>query len=333
MVMHASLDRAGEHVIQPRSCKGVEMTSKTKKIRAGVVGAGVFGGFHASKYAAHADADLVAIYEPDMARARALAGKHGAQAFDNLAAFIQQVDVVTVASPAVHHFEAAAAALASGKHVLVEKPIASSVEEARELITLAASHGCVLQVGHQERFVFQAMGLFSVPAVPKRIKSWRMGPPSDRNLDVSVTLDLMIHDLDLVIALSGSAVSKVEGDIDEGRFGEPDVAKAVLTFDNGCVAELVSSRVHSERDRRMHVEYEDGTLDIDFIAKTFDNTTPYTLNADFADDPMSKDSLGANVNAFLASVIEGAAVAVPGIAGLRALDAARAVDGKRVYGS
>jgi len=331
--MRGKLDPVVGQGIEPHSCKGWIMAIKTNTLRAGIVGAGVFGGFHASKYAAHPDADLVGIYDPSMQRARALADKHGVKAFDTLAALIAECDVLTVASPAVHHFEAAAAALASGKHVLVEKPISSSVEEARELIALAASHGCVLQVGHQERFVFQAMGLLAVPATPKRITACRMGPPSDRNLDVSVTLDLMIHDLDLAIALAGAAVTKVEGEIDEGRFGHPDIAKATLTFANGCVAELISSRIHEDRDRKMHVEYDEGTLDIDFIAKTFENTTPFKLNPDFADDPLSKDSLGANVNAFLKSVVEGAAVAVPGIAGLRALDAARAIDGERTYGT
>jgi predicted dehydrogenase len=309
------------------------MSSKLTRVRAGIVGAGVFGGFHAGKYAAHADADLVGVYDHSPERARALADKHDVTSYETLAALIADVDVLTVASPAVHHFEAAAAALASGKHVLVEKPISSSVEEARELIALAASHGCVLQVGHQERFVFHAMGLFQVPDRPKRIVARRMGPPSSRNLDVSVTLDLMIHDLDLAIALAGAAVSKVEGEVDAGRFGSPDFAKAMLTFDNGCVAELISSRVHHERDRKMHVEYETGTLDIDFIAKTFENTTPYPLNPNFADDPVAVDSLGANVNAFLRSVLGSEPVAVPGIAGLRALDAARAVDGARTYGS
>lgn len=309
------------------------MTASQKIVRAGVVGAGVFGGFHASKYAANPRAELVGIYEPSLERAETLAEKHGGRAYDNLASLISDIDVLTVASPAVHHFEAAAAALASGKHVLVEKPIAASVDEARELVALAASHGCVLQVGHQERFVFEAMGLLAVPDTPRKITARRMGPPSDRNLDVSVTLDLMVHDLDLVIALAGAAVVKVDGEVDEGRFGSPDVARAVLTFENGCVAELESSRVHHERDRKMRVEYDSGVLDIDFIAKTFENSTPYTLNPDFADTPMARDSLGANVDAFLAAVLDGAAVAVPGIAGLRALDAARAVDGERTYGS
>lgn len=306
---------------------------ESSSLKAGVVGAGVFGGFHASKYAAHERTELVGVFDPDLNKARALAEKHGARSFDTLEHLLAEVDVVTVASPAVHHFAAAAAALAFGKHVLVEKPIASSVEEARELINLASSHGCVLQVGHQERFVFHAMGLLEVPEVPKRIVARRMGPASDRNLDVSVTLDLMVHDLDLVIALAGAPISSIEGKIDEGRFGSPDVAEAVITFDNGCVAELISSRVHHERDRKMQVEYENGSLDIDFIAKTFDNTTPYALNADFAETETAKDSLGANVNAFIASVLEGAPVAVPGIAGLRALDAARAIDGEREYGS
>ena len=309
------------------------MASKETVLRTGVVGAGVFGGYHAGKYATHPRAELVGVYDSHIDRARALAGKYDARAYDNLAEFIADCDAITVASPAVHHFEAAASALATGKHVLVEKPIASSVEEARELIALAASHGCVLQVGHQERFVFMAMGLFKVPETPKRITARRMGPASDRNLDVSVTLDLMVHDLDLAIALAGSAVNKVEGIVDEGRNGHPDVARATLAFDNGCVAELTSSRVHDCRDRHMRVEYETGVLEIDFIAKTFENTTPYALNADFADDPMAKDSLGAAVDAFIASVRDGAPVAVPGIAGLRALDAARTIDGARKYGS
>ena len=309
------------------------MASQDRRLRAGVVGAGVFGGFHASKYAAHPRADLVGIYEPDAAKARALADKHGGKPYDNLARLIEDCEAITVASPAVHHFEAAAAALANARHVLVEKPIASSVEEARELIKLAATHGCVLQVGHQERFVFNAMGLFAVPDRPERIVASRMGPPSERCLDVSVTLDLMIHDLDLAIALAGGAVKSVEGNVDEGRFGTPDVAKAKLVFDNGCVAELSASRVHHERDRKMRVEYEAGVLEIDFVAKTFDNGTPYDLDPDFADAPEAKDSLGANVNAFIASVLDGEPVAVPGIAGLRALDAARAVDGARTYGS
>ncbi|WP_297733730.1 Gfo/Idh/MocA family oxidoreductase [uncultured Maricaulis sp.] len=309
------------------------MTSNSRILRTGIVGAGVFGGFHASKYAAHERVELVGVYEPDIERARALAEKHGAKGFDNFAEFLGEVDAITVASPAVHHFEAAATALAMGKHVLVEKPIAASVEEARELIALASKHGCVLQVGHQERFVFNAMGLFAVDATPKKIAASRMGPPSDRCLDVSVTLDLMVHDLDLVIALSGGAVKTVKGLVDEGRFGHPDVAKAHLVFDNGCTADLIASRVHHERERKMRVEYETGVLEIDFVAKTFENSTPYELNPDFAEDPSARDSLGANVNAFIASVLDGAPVAVPGIAGLRALDAARAVDGARTYGS
>lgn len=307
--------------------------SDSSMIRAGVVGAGVFGGFHAGKYVANERAELVGVYDPDADRARELAARHGVKSFDTLAALIAACDALTVASPAIHHFEAAAAALASGRHVLVEKPISSSVEEARELIALAAAHGCVLQVGHQERFVFNAMGLFQVPATPNRIVARRMGPPSDRCLDVSVTLDLMIHDLDLAIALAGAAVTKVEGEVDKGRFGYPDIAHAVLTFENGCVADLTASRVHHERDRKMRVEYDQGVLEIDFVAKTFENTTPFALDPDFADAAMAKDSLGANVNAFIASVLDGAPVAVPGIAGLRALDAARAVDGVRVYGS
>ena len=309
------------------------MSSSDKVLRAGVVGAGVFGGYHASKYAAHDRTELVGVYDPDQDRAQAHADKHGGKAYDDLDALIAACDVITVASPALYHHAAAKPALEAGVHVLTEKPLAATVDQARELVELARAKGLVLQVGHQERFVFRAMGLFDVEEAPKTIVSRRMGPPSDRNLDVSVTLDLMIHDLDLAIALAGEAPVKVEGRPEIGPRGAMDHVEARLTFANGCVAELVSSRVHHGRDRRMSVEYASGRLDIDFIEKSFQNTTPFALNPDFAEDPSAKDSLGANVNAFIASVLDGAPVAVPGEAGLLALDAARAIDGARDFGA
>ena len=309
-----------------------QMSNSNGRVRAGVIGAGVFGGYHAGKYAAHERAELVGVHDIHLDRARAHVDKHGGQAFDDMDALIEACDVVTIASPAVAHYEAAMKALSAGRHVLVEKPVSETVEHAREVVEFAQKQGLVLQVGHQERFVFRAMGLFDVPSTPLRIVSRRMGPPSDRNLDVSVTLDLMVHDLDLAMALANEVPDAVTGETDAGRFGSPDVSKATLTFRNGCVAELTASRVHHERDRKMSVEYAEGVLEIDFIAKTFNNTTPFKLDPDFADAPMAKDSLGANVDAFIASVLDGAPVLVPGLAGLMALDAARAVDGARAFG-
>lgn len=167
-------------------------------MRAGVVGAGVFGGYHAGKYAGDARTEFIGVFDPVRDRARAIASQHGAIAFTSLNAMIEEADIITIASPALFHHDAAYRATAAGRHVLVEKPICATVEEGRELLELAQKSGRVLQVGHQERFVFAAMGLFGDIPHARTLSARRMGTPSARNLDVSVTLDLMIHDIDLV---------------------------------------------------------------------------------------------------------------------------------------
>lgn len=305
------------------------MTDHTKLLRAGIVGAGVFGGYHASKYVAAPGVEFVGVYDPVSDRAQAVCAAHGGQAYDSLGALIEACDVITVASPAVFHHDAVRRALLAGRAVLVEKPLAATVEEARELADLAAASNLVLRVGHQERFVFHAMGLFGDLPPARTLSARRMGVPSARNLDVSVTLDLMIHDIDLVLALAGGAPDRVEAEMIDGRAGLADHVRCTLGFASGLTAQLESSRVAEARDRVMEIGYaDDRSVKVDFIAKTFEASPGLALNPDFADDDAARDSLGANVAAFL-DAVRGAGAGKPaanGEDGRLALETALRID-------
>lgn len=301
--------------------------SFTSPLRAGVVGAGVFGGYHAKKYVELEGVTLVGVYDVDLARAEALAGPLGAKAFDDIDAFLAAVDVVTVAAPAVHHAAPALAALKAGKPVYSEKPIAVSPEDADKMVAAAAKAGLPLACGHQERVVFQAMGLLDIPEQPLRLEAVRRGTPSDRNLDVSVVLDLMIHDIDLALALCDGAPLAVEGEGAVTRSTSLDWVKAEATFDNGFTAVFDSSRVAEARERTMKVVYPSGEVEIDFLQRTFRNTTPFPLIENFTETPAGKDPLGLSVAGFLAAVRgEAPRPVVTGEEAARALDLALAVE-------
>lgn len=296
------------------------------ELKAGVIGAGVFGGHHARKYAGADRARLVGVFDVDPARAQALADELKTAAYSDMNALIEACDAVTVASPAIAHYDGVKAALSAGRHVLVEKPLADTAARGEELIAIARKNDLVLQVGHQERFVFNAMGVFDIADAPRRISARRMGLRSTRNLDVSVTVDLMIHDLDLVMALARSELVQLEASAEKIFTDTPDTAKVHMGFKDGFKADLESSRAAEALDRVMRIDYDSGFLEVDFVAKTFINETGYDLNPDFAEDPKAKDSLGANVNTFIDSVLDGAPVAVPADAGLAALAVAREID-------
>jgi predicted dehydrogenase len=299
----------------------------TQDLKAGVVGAGVFGGYHAKKYVELDGVTLVGVYDVDLARAEALAGPLGAQAFDDIDAFLAEVDVVTVAAPAVHHAAPALAALKAGKPVYSEKPIAVSPEDADKMVAAAAKAGVPLACGHQERVVFQAMGLLDIPEQPLRLEAVRRGTPSDRNLDVSVVLDLMIHDIDLALALCEGQPITVEGEGAITRSTSLDWVKAEATFDNGFVAIFDSSRVAEARERTMKVVYPSGEVEIDFLARTFRNTTPFPLIENFTETPAGTDPLGLSVAGFLKAVRgEAPRPVVTGEEAARALDLALAVE-------
>ncbi|MDB5441545.1 MAG: oxidoreductase domain protein [Caulobacteraceae bacterium] len=274
----------------------------TQDRKAGVVGAGVFGGYHANQYAKQAGAQLAAVFDIDLERARALAGPHGAQAFDDLAAMIAAVDMVSIASPAVTHAGPALAALSAGRPVYVEKPLAVDLAQADAIVAAAAAQNLPLACGHQERAVFKAMGLLDVAERPIRLEAVRVGTPSIRCLDVSAVLDLMIHDLDLGLALAGGEGRLVSAT--GSRVNNPglDEAQAEVDFGDGFTAHFRTSRVAPARERTTRIVYPSGVVEIDLVARTFSNTTPHALNEHFAETPIGKDPLGASIGAFIAAV-------------------------------
>jgi predicted dehydrogenase len=296
-------------------------------LKAGVVGAGSFGGHHARKYASLEGVDLIGVFDPDLARASALAGDLGVAAFDDLRALLDRVDVITIAAPASVHAEAALAALGAGKSVYVEKPLATSLDDADRLVALAAKKGLVLACGHQERTVSKAMGLLDLPEAPLYLESIRFQTWGPRNTDVSCVLDLMIHDIDLALSLSAAEPLTVEASARTTHGPFIDEAIAEVTLADGASLKLSASRIADARERRMRIVLPSGQIEVDFVARTFVNTTPFALNPDFADTPAGRDPLGASVAAFLAAVRgEAPRPAVTGEDAARALDLALAVE-------
>ena len=297
----------------------------TQMLLAGVVGAGVFGSYHARKYAELDGVTLAGVYDPDAARAGALAGDLGVESYHDLAALLSAVHVVSVACPAARHAEVAERALAAGRHVYVEKPLATDLAAGDRLVRHAADRRLTLACGHQERVVFAAMGLLGAPETPREIRSVRRGTPTARNRDVSCVLDLMVHDLDLALNLAGDGWLHVEA---QGGF---DAASAEITFRGGMKARFEVSRIAERRARTMHLDYDGGNVEVDFLAPSFRNAAPFALNADFADSPAGRDPLGANIAGFLAAVRGDAArPIVTGEDGLAAL--ALALDIERAAG-
>jgi predicted dehydrogenase len=284
----------------------------SKRLRAGVVGAGVFGGYHSGKYAEAENrgaVDFIGVYDLDPTRSALIAEKHGVKAFGaaGLDAFLREIDILTIATPAFAHAGVALKALAAGVHVYTEKPLAISLEDASRMVDLAQANGLILACGHQERCVFEAMGLYNVPEKPVFLEAVRNGLEATRNLDVSVTLDLMIHDLDLAISLAGAEASAVEATgrklikADYTATGSDEV-EARVDFDSGFKAVFKASRMAEARERRMRLVYPSGEVNVDFLTRRFENTTPFALNADFAEAEIARDPLGTSVYRFIAAV-------------------------------
>lgn len=257
----------------------------TKKLRVGVIGAGVFGTYHARKAAASEFAELVGVYDAGAEQAARLAEKESAAVFETETDLISSCDALIVATPARTHFDLGQTVLRAGKHVLVEKPLALSGTEAEALVDLAVDQGLVLQVGHQERLVCRALGLFDQPMAVKRLELTRCGPPpkGGRAMDVSVVWDLMIHDIDIAHCLLGpdAAVLAATGICSLGD--ELDEVEAGFRIESTDVA-LRASRLAEGFDRRMKLICESGSIEVDFVNRTVENTTHYKLNGSFAND-------------------------------------------------
>ena len=272
------------------------------KLRAGVVGAGAFGRIHARKYSEDARVQFIGVHDPDDERATDLANTHSAESFATLDALLSAADIITIASPPSFHGKAALAALNAGKHLLIEKPLATDTETGAHLVRLAHEKKLVLACGHQERLVFDAMGLLRAPETPTRIESVREGPWTGRSADVSVTLDLMVHDLDLALQLLKAKPQSIGATARSEHGRTADQIEAHLAFAN-AEAVFISSRIAPERRRFMRAVYPSGEVKLDFITREFSNTTSFALNPNFAETRTGSDPLGSNVAAFIDAVL------------------------------
>ena len=221
-------------------------------VRVGVVGVGALGRHHARVYADLAGARLVGLVDSDPARAAEVAARHRCRVFPSIAEMLPEVDAVSVAVPTVDHLRVARVALEAGKDVLVEKPIATTLAEADELIALAEARGAVLQVGHIERFN-PAVEVLRRIQEPRLVEVHRLGAFSPRSLDIDVVLDLMIHDLDLVLSLDGTEAVQVDAVGVPVLTPRVDIANARLRFSSGLIANLTASRVSQDRVRKFRI--------------------------------------------------------------------------------
>jgi predicted dehydrogenase len=235
------------------------------KLRVGVVGVGHIGREHARIYSRLPEVEFVGMCDLDGQVAEKLAQKHGVKSFPTVQALAEAIDAATVATPTNTHHEIAGQLLRAGKHVLVEKPIADNTEQARELIELAASKGLVLQVGHIERFNPALGALEAKLTRPRFIETHRLSAYPGRSTDIGVVLDLMIHDIEVVLHLVRSPLVSVDSVGTPVLSKGEDIANARLRFENGCVANLTASRISFEKMRKIRVFQDDAYLSLDYF--------------------------------------------------------------------
>lgn len=237
------------------------------RLRTAVIGVGYLGNFHAQKYAGLDGVKLVGVVDSDPARAAEVASACGCSAFSDHRELIGQVDAVSVVVPTQYHHQVAQDFLAAGVHVLIEKPITVTIEQADQLIELADANGLVFQVGHLERFNPVMMAAEEVLDTPLFVESVRIAPFKPRGTDVNVVLDLMIHDIEIIQHLVKSPVAQIDAIGAPVFTGEEDIANARIAFANGCVANVTASRISLKSERKMRIFQRDAYLTLDFQNK------------------------------------------------------------------
>ena len=234
------------------------------KIRVGVVGVGALGQHHARVYASLPEAELVGVVDPFPGRAEAVAGPLGTKVFPGYTDLFDRVDAVSIATPTTLHAEIGARFLREGIHVLVEKPIAPSLEDADRLIEAALESNRVLQVGHLERFNPAVVQLRQIVRKPRFFEAHRMGLFSPRSLDIDVILDLMIHDLDIIGMLVPSPVAEISAVGIAILSNQIDIANTRIQFEDGCVANITASRVSMEKIRKLRLFQKQEYISVDY---------------------------------------------------------------------
>ena len=293
-------------------------------VRIAVVGVGAFGKNHARNLEAIPGAELVAVVDPDRERALDIAAEYGTRALTDYHELIGQVDAAVVAAPTAVHAEIGCALLEAGVDVLVEKPLAADLAAADRLIAAAEAGGRILQVGHLERFNPIVELAFEVAELPLFFEIHRLSTFSPRSLDVDVLLDLMIHDLDILLSLVHSEIDRIEASGIPILSEQPDIASVRIVFQNGCVANLTASRISTEKIRKLRFFQPRQYVSIDYARQ---DGVKIGLDASGGLryeqlKPPPAEPLRAELEAFLESVRRRRPPLVDGPAGRRALAAA-----------
>ena len=298
-----------------------------KKIKVGVVGVGYFGQFHAEKYAKMEGVELVGVVDADSSRAREIAERCRTQPFEHHADLFNKIQAVSIAVPTPFHYSTTKDFFLQGIDVLLEKPISNTVDQADELIELAESKGLIFQVGHLERFNGALSGLEGRVQDPRFIESHRLAPFSGRGAEVDVVLDLMVHDIDIILSLVNSKVKELQAVGIPILTHSPDIANARIEFENGCTASLTANRVSEEKIRKTRIFQPDGILSIDYLSQKLslskkgiplgEEKIPQMITEEI---PVQKiDLLESEIRSFLQSVRNRKKARVSGLDGKRAL--------------
>ncbi len=299
-------------------------------VRVGVIGVGYLGRLHAQKLSTFDDVRFAGVCDSDAARGKAVAEECGTAYFDSHRRLLAEVDAVTIAVPTTAHHRLAMDAMRSGVHVLLEKPIAAAVREARALVREAANRKLVFQIGHLERFNTAVLSATSILDEPRFIECHRLGPFGGRGTDVDVVLDLMIHDIDLILSFVRSPVVGIQAVGVPVVSANVDIANARLSFANGCVANVTASRVSARKQRKIRIFQQDAYVSMDFVdhaIQIFRRTWPNgpeglpELSGELLELEKG-DSLREEIRSFLDCVATGAAPRVSGADGLAALELA-----------
>ncbi len=278
---------------------------------------------HARVFSLLEGVELTAIYDQDYDRAQAVAEEFGGKAVSSLEEFVELVDAVTVAVPTVYHREVGCQLLEAGVHVLMEKPIANSLDDARALVESSHKHNRILQVGHIERFNPVMRELEKRLNSPKFIEAHRLSPFPNRSMDIGVVLDVMIHDLEIILHLVNSPVVSVDAVGVPVLTHREDIANARIRFENGCVANVTASRISPERMRKLRVFQGDCYLSLDYQNQSGEMFWKSNMGIERAEVEVEKDEpLKLELASFIDCARQGLSPQVSGQQGAAALDLA-----------
>ena len=312
-------------------------------LKVGVLGVGHLGKFHLNNWLLIDGVELVGFFDPNDENAAAVIEKYTLKRFNNSDELIAACDAVDIVAPTMAHFDLCKAAITKGKHVFVEKPLANTMDEARKLVNLAREANIKFQVGHVERFNPAFLALKGHTLEPMFIEVHRLAQFNPRGTDVSVILDLMIHDIDIILSLVKSNVKSIFAKGVAVMSDTPDIANVRIEFDNGCVANLTSSRISMKKMRKMRLFQKDAYIGIDFLDKkteiiklntpddknvfTFDIETNSGKKTIAIANPIIEDSnaIKMELEAFYTAIINNTATPVNVLDGFRAMDVAHQI--------